>query len=635
MNSFVWLLLFLAIPIVVHLFNFRRTKRISFTNVRFIKQVSTEAKSRTRLKHLLILTSRILIFLLLITSFVLFVTSVSSQEEDKPNSLGSIFVDNSLSCFNNKFDPFTTATDIISNADATSGRLITNDFSPFSNQNRTMSEISDELEKRSVSYTSRSFGEVLDRMEGDYSKFLITDFQHVLANDFDRIRKDTLSNYYLILNETPALKNVYVDSLWIERDLDDYSVANIKCYLGSSSTFTEGNVVIKLIDENENQLSSIVTDIINDPEVIFSIPRGKEDLFLKVQLAGDDLDFDNEFYFIVKGYEQPTIIAMDQKSNKYVSSVFGNEELFDLDEVSSIQIDYEEIQNSQFVVLSGFFQLPEGLINQNIGQTAFLIVPGDSIDTSNYSSEMDLSIKRFYQNNPNEISIESNYAFTKGIFKRFKDITNLPVAQNLYRVYNEHERILSLRNGEGLLIRHASLPIFFFTTPLEDKYTNLPNHSIFLPVMYRLIESSSNSKAHSYVYPDQYLEVSNIRPDTPPKIISSSVEQIPEVRFNQLQGSIKIPGSLPPGFYHILQGKDTLDSFGLNLSKRESLLEGPTLQDLETFFADFEHIQVINLEEDYKRTLRAETDKLSFWKYALILALFFALVETMLHRYLK
>ncbi|HET9053816.1 MAG TPA: BatA domain-containing protein, partial [Cyclobacteriaceae bacterium] len=37
--SFLWALLALSIPVIIHLFNFRKTTRIFFSNNRFLRQV--------------------------------------------------------------------------------------------------------------------------------------------------------------------------------------------------------------------------------------------------------------------------------------------------------------------------------------------------------------------------------------------------------------------------------------------------------------------------------------------------------------------------------------------------------------------------------------------------------------------
>ena len=50
----------LAIPVIIHLFNFRRYKKVYFTNVSFIADIKQESKKRSQLKHLLILLMRLL-----------------------------------------------------------------------------------------------------------------------------------------------------------------------------------------------------------------------------------------------------------------------------------------------------------------------------------------------------------------------------------------------------------------------------------------------------------------------------------------------------------------------------------------------------------------------------------------------
>jgi len=58
--SFLYALLALAIPIIIHLFFFRRFKKVYFTNVRFLKEIKEETSARQRLKNLLVLLMRLL-----------------------------------------------------------------------------------------------------------------------------------------------------------------------------------------------------------------------------------------------------------------------------------------------------------------------------------------------------------------------------------------------------------------------------------------------------------------------------------------------------------------------------------------------------------------------------------------------
>ena len=67
--EFLFALSLIAIPIVIHLFNFRRFKKIYFTNVKFLKDIKEETTSRSKLKHLLVLLSRILAVSFLVFAF--------------------------------------------------------------------------------------------------------------------------------------------------------------------------------------------------------------------------------------------------------------------------------------------------------------------------------------------------------------------------------------------------------------------------------------------------------------------------------------------------------------------------------------------------------------------------------------
>ena len=67
--QFLWALFAIAIPIIIHLFNFRRFKRVYFSNVALLKQVDLETKKSSKVRHLLVLLARILAITCLVLAF--------------------------------------------------------------------------------------------------------------------------------------------------------------------------------------------------------------------------------------------------------------------------------------------------------------------------------------------------------------------------------------------------------------------------------------------------------------------------------------------------------------------------------------------------------------------------------------
>jgi hypothetical protein len=95
--AFLFALLSLAIPVVVHLFNFRRYQKVYFSNVQFLKEVQEQQSSRRNLKERLILASRLLALFFLVLAFARPYISQIKNINAGGQRIVSIFLDNSYS----------------------------------------------------------------------------------------------------------------------------------------------------------------------------------------------------------------------------------------------------------------------------------------------------------------------------------------------------------------------------------------------------------------------------------------------------------------------------------------------------------------------------------------------------------
>ena len=93
-----WALLLLAIPIIIHLFHFKRFNTLYFSSLIFVKQIEQETKSVKKLKHLLILISRLLAFAALILAFAK--PYIPLSENTLQGKTTAIYIDNSFSMTN-------------------------------------------------------------------------------------------------------------------------------------------------------------------------------------------------------------------------------------------------------------------------------------------------------------------------------------------------------------------------------------------------------------------------------------------------------------------------------------------------------------------------------------------------------
>ena len=95
--GFLFALSLISIPIIIHLFNFRRFKKIYFTNVKFLKEIKEETSSQSKLKHFLVLLSRILAVLFLVFAFAQPYFPAEDKKIVSGENAVSVYVDNSFS----------------------------------------------------------------------------------------------------------------------------------------------------------------------------------------------------------------------------------------------------------------------------------------------------------------------------------------------------------------------------------------------------------------------------------------------------------------------------------------------------------------------------------------------------------
>ena len=93
--SLLYYLLLLVIPVIIHLFSFRKYKIIDFSSVYLLKQIERKNKSKKKIKRWIVLLNRLGIITLIICGFALpYIKQSGSQKE---SSKIAIYIDNSFS----------------------------------------------------------------------------------------------------------------------------------------------------------------------------------------------------------------------------------------------------------------------------------------------------------------------------------------------------------------------------------------------------------------------------------------------------------------------------------------------------------------------------------------------------------
>lgn len=661
--TFLWALAALSVPVIVHLFNFRKTQKVFFSSTRFLKQVQEATSAKRKLKHYLILASRLLFLLFLVLAFAQ--PFLPAEEQVSAQQQVVIVLDNSLSMSAPVGEKMRALDAGIAMANQlveifpqdTRFQLITNDFAPFSNSFKTKPELIDLLTQVRLSPLSRTFREVKERVDHTGGSviqreiFWISDFQKSTLGALQPDLVDSLQRLHLIPLTTQELANIFVDTAYLE---NPFVVGGEK-----------NTLIVKLRNDGNRAIEQLLTRLsingVQSGTSSVSIPaRGSVTTSFDIVsstransravISFNDypVSFDNEFYLALNFSEKVKVIEIKQSTAPTpVEKVFGNQEVFTFRSFNSGNIIYSAFQESDLVVLNGLDRIDAALIQALRGYVTaggtLVVIPSSLPDVSAYQSLLALS-NLSVRIEAEHVELETpDYTnpFFENIFEEKSNRLILPKARRVLDWGTDRTAILKLKNEKPFLSQFTQGgKIFLFASPLQAEYTDFNANFLFLPVMYRVATSGKKADWRPYYKLTETvitMRVDSLPGEEPIRLVGQQ-EVIPAQRKLTDRVILELPRfSMQAGFYNAITGKDSTGLFAFNLDSRESLLERVSATEIKQLLGGGDNITLFEAAsaETFSNEIKTRYLGTPLWKYALILALFFLLVEVLLIRFLK
>ena len=569
----------------------------------------------------MILSNRILIF-----SSLIFLLSIllSNLDSFGKNDIVGVYYDNSISSQLGSAD--LKVEESLNRILSESKRIV---FFDNEKKERLDKNSLIEITKRKTLSTQR-YGSIFEKFdnEGFSRAYLISDYQTGDLTELKSLTSDSIVNYHFVVtNSLQSFRNVSIDSLYFIPNEENLSELSILVDFNTYN-LSGGSVVIKLM-QGTKQLSSVVKDVSELNLVRFDLSKDNYGFF-EIVVNGDDVGFDDVFHFVISEKVKSQITIINSPKSKILEKVFDNAELFDVDTQDAGNLDFERLQLSDLVVLSGLNQIPQvfSSLPENVNLIAF---PSDTIDIDSYQDFLNLRMIQV-ERELVETNIDSDHPILRGVFDENVQQSSLSEIE-LFRFENEFEPIINFRNGNPFLLKKDN--IFFFNSALDLAAGRFHSNALFLPILYQVAFVSGNGLEVPYYYPGDKLITQTERSDIPIKLQGENYEIIPSFNSSNSQLIVEIPKDIQAGKYVMLQGNDTLQNVAVNVPKEESAMESLEMDELEEAFTDIKNVQVSDLSNGVNDMLLTKGSRSSLWKYALILVLLLIITETVLHRYLR
>ncbi len=671
--TFLWALLALAIPIIIHLFYFRRFKKVYFTNVKFLKEVKEETSARSRLKNLLTLLMRLLAMAALVLAFAQPFIPVDTEVKKGRKSV-SLFVDNSFSMNALSEDvPLIEkgkqrAREIISaHNDEDEFQVLTNDFEGRHQRMVSKEDALALVDEIKTSPSVRVLSNVLARQkqvlnapdEANNIHYLISDFQKNIT-DIQNYA-DTTGEVNLVPLQSVQEKNISVDSCWFDAPIQMVNQTN--------------NLVIRVknhSDEPANNLRlSLQYDGQEKPVGTLSIPANSyiiDTVAITIQRTGwheakiavtdYPVQFDDHYFFSFNVAEVIKVLSINEvQANKYLNAALTGVPYFSIDNKGSQSLDYSQFASYQMIVLNELNSISSGLafeLNQYTKNGGNLLVfPSRNANIATYKSFLnsfqanELVALEEQEKEVGRVNYEE-FIF-KDVFEGRRSNVKLPVTQVSYKLTtfgrSKEEKLLTYRDGTSFLSKYRldKGNLYLCAAPLGERYSNLvKNGEIFIPMLYKMAISTAKAQRIAYtIGRDDFLEADNQQltggNETVYKLKGAAEEFIPE---QTKIGSKIILGVYDQvktsGYYDLfLEEGETKAKYAFNYDRKESKLAYWNEADLITAIGPNVTVLTANADTDYEQLIGERNQGIPLWRWAIIAVLVFLGIEGLLLRFWK
>ncbi|HWY12196.1 MAG TPA: BatA domain-containing protein, partial [Bacteroidia bacterium] len=589
--TFLYALFALSIPIIIHLFNFRKYKKVYFTNVKFLRELKQESQSKSRLKELLILLSRILAIMCLVLAFAQPVLVDKTAKIKTGDKAIGIYIDNSFSMEGiNKNgtllnDAKKRALEIV-NAFGSADRfvILTNDFEGKHQRLLSKEEIVDAINEIKISAAVKPLSLVVKRQNDflktskakDLRQFLISDFQKSVS-DFKNLKADTLISSTLISLAANNNNNLYIDTCWFETPVQQKGIIqklNIRVWNKSNQPVENGTIKL-FINKQQIGIASYNAEPNSKAETKMTFECKTEGFnFCSLKIDDYPIVFDDELFFTFNSKLNISALVINgtnAKTGTHFKTLMQNDSLFSFHENNEQSVDYALFGNSNLIVLNEIENFSSGMIaelTKYVNNGGYLaIIPAAKANQQNYNDfYKTFNLPLISGLDTAKLKVEKTdfkTGFYEGVFDKIDERIDLPIVRKHYTLNmsskNNMNPVLKLINSETWI---GELPIknskiYIFASALDESFTNFCKHALFVPTFYKMaINSLKPLPLYYYAQTNSVISLNALKEKSEEPIhlteINNKFDVIPEIRVNDNHLNVYTQNQITaPGFYKL------------------------------------------------------------------------------------
>lgn len=649
----------IAIPVIIHLFNFRKYKTIEFSDTRLLEQIKITSQKSRKVQNWWLLLSRILFVAALVLAFA---QPYLGTPTDTAQQVQLIYIDNSQSMADNQGGQRQLLQNAVDDAKAIINTqsehqqyiLLTNN-NIYASRPIGKSQITEALQKLKVSAKTVSLKQINQAVNNALSD---NNAQQATVYIFSDLQKSTLFR--------EALDSVSAKARYVIRPQQHQQSANL--YFDTAyfvnpviDTRQENPLVVKIAKSNTTEAiqSQVQVWVNGQARAAKNINFTNDSIWMdtialmvntpgwhKISLTVKDapIQFDDTFRITAKTNANLAVLNLsDGSSSPYLQAALSPVNGFITRNAPLNAGSAGEWPDNNLVILQNIQQLSPELTDavkkglQN-GQSFFLI-PGNITNLATFNQQLNKIAPINFGNADTAATqigaVQTEHALLRDVIASLPQNLQLPTVLKHYPISAglsaNQQSVLTLKNGQPFLAQYSidNGALYIVASTLDERSGNFVLSNLFMPLLYKMCAVSGaqsiyaiNANSNQPIFiPDQSANRTVFKATGP------GMEVIPAQSAYGNGTNVFLGQAIDQAGFYLIKNESLSDStlVAVNANVLESQLEAATKEALQ------EQLKPAELSWEKSGTAAtnvAKGNNKDLWKWLVAIALLALIIET-------
>lgn len=666
LNSLILPALFAAlIPLLIHLFNKQKTKKIKFSSLRFLKKLEKRRLKKVKIYQILLIIIRTLLIVFLVFAFArpTFSGAWNFLTEPSANTTAVVVLDDGLSMRHydtggNRFKRALVKLKQVLECFKIGDRI---QISRTTNSNINLSD-SANIDLQVCSYLIGDINTSLIKAAEYFKENVNVNNELHIISDLN-MNKETIRSFaennqsikiYLENIKSPGSGNISIEKIEFENTLFEINKQiTVKAHLKNHNAEKAMNTGIHLFINDKRMAQNNSNLAFGERKIVPLNFTAKDNGWNigYIEIDDDDLLADNRYYFSIRIPKKARVLFVDNQVSSYLKYAF---EAINTNANIDVEIEnYNRLARQSFneynvIFLGNLPELPDVIVSRLKSFIesggGLIIIPGEKTIPSYFNTSLSDMFGGLKILNLNKIENPDNYFILKDLeqnnpilvdlFRKENPEISLPKFKKYFRLTNTQQfQTLMKFNDNYPFLLHAEnnhLKAFVLSSYFDDDWTDLQYKGIFVPMLIKMIKylafAMDINKNGVFVGNDCFIRTKRGFDNIVYDLLSPAGDKSRIMPiFSGSDIAFELQDLNIPGNYEIKQGSEILSVISVNVDAEKLLAEQSSPDEL---VVDVDNVEIIDENENINQKVKEARFGEEIWKYFIALALLILLLES-------